>query len=724
MRTDGPRHLRPAEEFDPLERLREDLPVSWRGSVIGPGIEGWESMRLHADRRIRLDGLPDPFATELAWMVHWQAGDGTRIDAQGVNQLASILRRAREDGHPVPPSLRGLDWDTMTALQGWYYARRWGRLPPSGGGRKLRIMTRFARLALIARCHDGPWWELDEWHPRCDPRIPMSQREPQANYGCHPGRIVHRWLREAVKWQLGTSLEAGTLRWTTASQERMPCLARFDRWLSVAFNDPRDVLADPTGAAAHAAAFRRWDSDPLNRRSQRLSDRRYQTTVVDPRLINDDLRAVAELFAFVAANRVEATRVLGPSPWQQVSEAHAASWFRQVSRIPHKPQLNAQHYVDDHALAQITAALPLLGLPREEQLLITRSDGTQVLADGFDDPQAMRMILLQILTGRRMSEIRTCAFDCLSPVPKRPVTAIEDEEVARFHYAQSKIDSAPDHILVDCEVTAVIHEQQHWIRDQFPELEPHYLFLQRSGNRRGAKPYPQGSYSTMLREFSDLVSIVDGTGRAVRLSHTHRFRHTRLTRLAELGLPIKVLQRYAGHATPTMSMHYVAQREEHAEQTFLATTKLKADGSRVEFSREDHDSLHLLDRADRFLPHGWCLLPPLQTCDKGNACLTCSVFVTDQTHQSALQRQLAETDALITRATAAFQDRHGRPMPPENVWLAQRHAEHAALTRLLTTLRDTPDRAVQGGGCGGSTSSPAGPVPLTLDRPLPRRTQP
>jgi hypothetical protein len=49
----------------------------------------------------------------------------------------------------------------------------------------------------------------------------------------------------------------------------MPCLARFDRWLSVAFNDPRDVLADPTGAAAHAAAFRRWDSDPLNRRSQR-----------------------------------------------------------------------------------------------------------------------------------------------------------------------------------------------------------------------------------------------------------------------------------------------------------------------------------------------------------------------------------------------------------------------------------------------------------------------
>lgn len=49
-------------------------------------------------------------------------------------------------------------------------------------------------------------------------------------------------------------------------------------------------------------------------------------------------------------------------------------------------------------------------------------------------------------------------------------------------------------------------------------------------------------------------------------------------------------------------MHYVAARQEHAEQAFLATTKLRADGT--------HVSLHLFNQADRFLPHGWCLLPP------------------------------------------------------------------------------------------------------------------
>ena len=714
------RHLHLADGLDPVWRLWQELPPLWRGPVIGPGIDNWESITENGDRRIDLSGLPDPFGAELAWMAHWQAIDGTRSSVLATNQLANILRRALREDRPFPTSMRAMDWDTAAGLQGWFYATRWGRLAPKDARSRLRIIFRFSRLALIARCHTGSWWELDDWHPRCDPRIPLSGREPLANYGCSPGQIDQPWLREATKWHLGTMLEAGTLRWTTVSQERLKCLLRFDRWLSATFDDPRDVLGDPATAAQQAAAFRHWDADPGNRSDHTRHSRR-QAAVVHPRLINDDLRAVAELFAFLAANPAEARSVLGPSVWQQVTDAHAASWFRQVARIPHQHALNDSNYVDDHALAQIPKALPLIGLPREQQMQITRGDGHQVLASGFDDPQAMRMILLQILTGRRASEIRTCEFDCLFPVPDRTVDAAEGEEVARFCYAQSKIDIAPDSILVDREVIAVIEEQQRWIRERFPDMKPHFLFMQRNGNRTGAKPYPSGTYSWMLREFSNIVQITDSKSRPVRLSHTHRFRHTRLTRLAELGLPIHVLQRYAGHATPTMSMHYVAQREEHAEQAFLATAKLKADGTRVLFSREDHDSLHLFDRADRFLPNGWCLLPPLQTCDKGNACLTCSVFVTDETHHPSLTRQMTETEDLIARSTAAFQQRHGHPMPADNVWLVQRRAEHAALTRLLATMQTTPGRAVQGAGCG---ATPAGPVALTLDITRHRRTRP
>jgi hypothetical protein len=195
-----------------------------------------------------------------------------------------------------------------------------------------------------------------------------------------------------------------------------------------------------------------------------------------------------------------------------------------------------------------------------------------------------------------------------------------------------------------------------------------------------------------------------------------------MTRLAELGLPVHVLQRYAGHATPTMTLHYIAQREEHAEQAFLAAAKLKADGTRVMFSREDHDAIHLLGRADRILPNGWCLLPPLQTCGKGNACLTCAVYVTDHTHQEALQRQLADTKALIDRVRGDFQQRHGRPMPDGNVWLAQRQAEHDALARVLAAMDNAPDRAVQGAGC--PSAPPAGPVPVTIGTRKPPGEQP
>jgi len=709
LSAEGPGLLRPAGAEDPVGRLWRDLPELWRGPVIGPGIEGWGKISENGGRRLDLTGLPDPFPRELAWMAHWQAADGVRSSVLAMNQLASILRRAIAGNHPFPRSMLAMDWDAASALQGWFYATRWGRLPPGTSRRRLQVVFRFARLALLARCADGPWWALDEWSPRCDPRIPLSAREPLA-HGCSPGQITQPWLREAVKWHLGTMLESGTLRWSTVSQERVNCLVRFDRWLTACADDPRGILGDPAAAAGQAAAFRRWDADPASR----CGRSRQPAKVVAARLINDDLRAVAELFAFVAASPGEARRLLGPSPWDQVTEAHAASWFRQVTRIPDQPVRTDRHYVDDHALGQVLAVLPLLGLPRTQQMQITRGDGTPVLAAGLDDPQAMRMILLQILTGRRASEIRNCDYACLSPA----ASLAGDEEITRFTYAQSKIDNAPDTILVDREVTAVIGEQQAWLREQHPGPPQRFLFVRRTGNRSGSKPYPSGSYNWILRELSDLAQITDSKGRAVRLSHTHRFRHTRFTRLAELGLPVHVLQRYAGHATPTMTLHYIAQREEHAEQAFLATVKLKADGTRVAFSREDHDAMHLLGRADRILPNGWCLLPPLQTCGKGNACLTCSVFVTDQTHQQALERQLADTAALIGRAKTDFQQRHGRPMPEDNVWLAQRQAEHDALTGVLAAMRAAPGRAVQGAGCG---TLPAGPVPVAIDTTVHRK---
>jgi integrase len=691
----------PATEHAPV-RLLSDLPAEWRGDVIGPGIEIWErATEAGSSTPLRLNGLPARIHTELAWMAHWQFREGNKVTASEYNQLAQMLRQCIAGSTLRIDSLLDVDLKVFVPLYRGWFESRYGRLPsPDATADMRRAFCGFPRSALAARMNDGPWWILDAWIPRCDPRIPLRGREPRRSENCRPGQAQIPWMRDVVKWHLGTALEAGTLTWSTVLQ-RCPGLLTFDRWLST-LDDPAALCRSLDNAGRLAASFHRWVSDPANR--TRSATKRSAAT----HIVNATLRAVADLMAFIADNPDECRRLIGASPWDDLTDAFPLIWRKQITRTRSAPLLNDEHYVDDHALSQIVASLPALGADPTETVMVRVGDTERELP-GCGDPQAMRMLLLQILTGRRASEICMCEFDCLSPPTARAVEAAEGEQVARFHYAQTKIDRAPDTILVDTEVVTVIEEQQQAVRTRFPDA-PRYLFPRRLGNQHGDKPVSRRVYGRSLLRFSELIQVTDAKGRAIRLSQTHRFRHTRLTRLAELGLPVHVLQRYAGHANPTMSMHYVARREEHAEQAFLATRKFKADSTAVTFSREDHDGMHLFDRADRFLPHGYCLLPPLQTCDKGNACLTCSVFVTDTSHLDTLQRQLDETNALIDRTTKQFHQRHGKPMPDDNVWLIQRTAERNALVKLIATMRQHPVRACQGAG-----SPTSGPVPITID---------
>ena len=555
-----------------------DLPPGWHGEVIGPGIEGWESMaEADRDRALRLEGLPARLRLELAWMAHWQHRDGLKVSVDVCNQLASLLAWAPGAGHMLPQSLAWAGKQDLLRLHGTWFHARHGGLPAAAGGRraKLERLLGYPRLALAARLHDGAWWELDTWHPRCDPRIPLRPREPCRSVGCSPGEARLPWVKNAIKWHLSVLLESGALTWSTLTCQRSPALLRFARWLE-SLAEPAAAIGDPQQAGVFAAAFRRWAGDPAHR-----SSAGRPPAAVSAGKVNLDLWSAAGLMAFLAGHRQEAAQILGPSPWDELTDVHPAIWLRQRTRIRRRELLaDETRYVDDHALAQITACLPVLGEPADRTITVTTSGSTRVLP-GQDDPQLMRMLLLQILTGRRASEICLCPFDCLSPAAS---SAAEGDAVARFRYGQSKIDAAPDTILVDAETVAVIEEQQRWLRGCFPGRDLPHLFPQRRANAHGAKPYGNSNYGRGLALLSELAQITDSAGHSVKLSHTHRFRHTRLTQLAELGLPVHVLQRYAGHSTPTMSMHYVARRDEHAEQAFLATRKFRADGTRVIFS--------------------------------------------------------------------------------------------------------------------------------------------
>ena len=540
-RTTARLRLAPAAAADPPSRMLADLPPGWHGEVIGPGIEGWESMaEAGRDRALRLEGLPAWLRLELAWMAHWQHRDGLKVSVNVCNQLASLLAWAPGAGHMLPQSLAWADKQDLLRLHGTWFHARHGRLPAAAGGRraKLERLLGYPRLALAARLHDGAWWELDTWHPRCDPRIPLRPREPCRSVGCSPGEARLPWVKNAIKWHLSVLLESGALTWSTLTCQRSPALLRFARWLE-SLAEPAAAIGDPQQAGVFAAAFRRWAGDPAHR-----SSAGRPPAAVSAGKVNLDLWSAAGLMAFLTDHRQEAGQILGPSPWDELTDVHPAIWLRQRTRIRRRELLTDEtRYVDDHALAQITACLSALGEPADRTITVTTGGSTRVLP-GQDDPQLMRMLLLQILTGRRASEICLCPFDCLSPAAS---SAAGGDAVARFRYGQSKIDAAPDTILVDAETVAVIEEQQRWLRRCFPGRDLPHLFPQRRANAHGAKPYGNSNYGRALAQFSELAQITDSAGHPVKLSHTHRFRHTRLTKLAELGLPVHVLQRYAGH---------------------------------------------------------------------------------------------------------------------------------------------------------------------------------
>lgn len=251
---------------------------------------------------------------------------------------------------------------------------------------------------------------------------------------------------------------------------------------------------------------------------------------------------------------------------------------------------------------------------------------------------------------------------------------------------------------------AIIKAQQQVARDFMramgsPDTQPRYLFLRTRTNRHGTVAYPMPTLHAHLKQLAKKLAITDSAGRPVQISKTHRFRHTAATNLINAGVPLHVVMRYFGHVSPEMTLHYAVTRSQTMEEEFLKYKKVTRDGRAAEIDGTDlYDLIQLDKRADRVLPNGWCTLPPKQLCDKGNACLTCSKFVTDATHASELRRQLETTERLIAARQEAFTAKYGVSMGDDNVWLQGRHVEIDSLNRILLSINDITNRAVRGAG--------------------------
>jgi hypothetical protein len=178
---------------------------------------------------------------------------------------------------------------------------------------------------------------------------------------------------------------------------------------------------------------------------------------------------------------------------------------------------------------------------------------------------------------------------------------------------------------------------------------------------------------------------------------------------------LHVVQRWLGHLTPTMTTTYAQTLAETAEAEFLRYRKLTSDGRETMLNPEElYDMLQLDQRTDRILPHGYCTLPPRQSCDRGNACLTCDKFVTDASFLLELRQQRQRTLQLIEIRQQAFTVRTGTPMSEDNIWLQGRRREPPR-------WRSSPPRWKPNQTTTSGAKAPAQPAPGTLTPALPGR---
>jgi integrase len=639
-----------------------------------------------------LSALPGPMRREVTWCMFRIIELGGRVQMPGTVMLVRRLTEITADhGAGAPRSL--MDLPARTWLQQIPLAvhRRRGRLPaPSSATQMRQVLLRF--LWLLDLAYDTrPWWQRESWHPVEDHRIPLRQHEPLGRQAIHFHRIAAGWLRRAAQWHGKVALETGTLRWSTLSQ-RVFALTVLDAFLAGrGISEPR-LDADPARVRQLMQDFlghvRASQSSRGPTAGQRVSAAHAKTVLVH----------VEQFYLFMHDHKETAAGAAGEPGWRELGAGHAG--FYRTRELPRPGRRDpGLDVIDDTAMAKIMAGIGQLGEKA--------GDG------GLDDPQAMRIMMLQARMGRRISEILMLDTDPLLPLASAPAAAGPGAMIARLRYQQTKIDGAPDTILVDAEVVAIIGEQQEWAATWLgehaaPGARPRYLFLGLLFNRNADRPYVSATLHRALTELARRLGIRDSAGHLVDFQRTHRFRHTRATSLLNAGVPIHVVQRYLGHLSPAMTMHYAQTLAETHEAEFLRYRKLTADARDLEIGARDlYDMLQLDQRTDRVLPNGWCLLPPRQSCDRGNACLTCDKFATDATFLPELQQQKDKTLHLIGQRQQAFRARTGAPMSQDNIWLQGRRREAASLAAIIATLQHQPDAE----GTPGQPAGHSAPAP-------------
>lgn len=686
------------------------VPAAWRRPVYPIYAAPYDEVFLRNQFYLRANrataahdftpAAPPRFADEIAWWV-WLCWDQQlrRIEPSLLAWLVrtlpgAVAEHSARTGHP-PVSIADLDPTELIRQAALAFQRRNNRLPSAGSRRNIRHLIEHLHLSVSVRCTDAPWWSHDIWDLRADPRIPQRPHEPHHDQTVRLRGIEPVWLREGLRFWLRSALTYDLLTWSSVVSRTRNIGSQLGR-----FARDRGYLHDPL-----------ISTDPDELRKAFLGYLEYlrspqaatQSERLTPYTVASLQSETQSFYTFMHDHAAEAAAGTGNPRWREATLTHTALW----SPI-HAPRRQRRErdltWYSTADLQRMLTYLDVLAADRKQKIVLTRPDGTLTVLPGLGDPQAARIWLLQALTGRRASEILMLDYDPLEAIPgrDRPTDATEADSgafVARLRYQQTKVDGVIPTILAEQAIVDIITEQQAWLKSKYPALQPKYLFLGIKNQHRGQRPRSYTTYRAMLDKLDQCHDLTDSAGRPLRFTQTHRLRHTRATELLNDGVPFHVVQRYLGHKSPEMTARYAATMAATAEAEFLKHKKIGAHGADIEITPHDiYEMTQLAKRTDRVLPNGVCLLPPLKSCDKGNACLSCGHFATDATHLAELRQQLASTQTLIAQRQDQYRQRSGRELGEDNIWIIERRREIASLQAIIDRLTTEEAGSVAGAG--------------------------
>jgi hypothetical protein len=648
---------------------------------------------------VDLSVLPGGLRKEITWSMFRIADLGGVIGMSGANSVVQLLGAAvaADSRLAASPQVSLLD----ASVQEWcqriraVFCRDNGRFPSPHTMRTVEWeIQRYSRV-LEAAYDTREWWQREVWRPAEDPRIPQRDHEPRGRESISFTRFSAPWLRAGLQWFGKNVLETGQMTWSTLMQ-RVCSMVEFDGFLDARGAFPPYLAGDPAAVRTLMRDYLAHVSTKLAGRGKRAGE---PISVSQRKIL---VICVEQFYAFMHDHAEEAAAVLAEPGWLRLGPQHAML-VRRGERPRRSSRGEPHQIISDATMTEIMGQAGLLGAP--------------VADGGFGDEQAMRLLMLQARLGRRINELCMLDHDPLTMLDCPSGSQDPGAFAARLRYQQTKIDGAPGTILIDAEIVVIIRAQQDWAAGHFaaggrPGRTPRYLFLGSMMNRNGDRPYSAGLFRYRLTELAARAGIRDGDGRVIDLQRTHTFRHTAATSLLNAGVPLHVVQRWLGHLTPAMTMIYAQTLAETAEAEFLRYRKITSDGRDTALDPEDlYDMLQLDQRTDRILPNGYCMLPPRQSCDRGNACLTCDKFVTDASFLPELRQQHQRTLQLIEIRQQAFTARTGTAMSQDNIWLQGRRRETAALEAITSALEARPGHRAPGDGTStagaGSTDTGA-----------------